>query len=385
MCFSKYGIGCCQFNIRHIADDGEILWRKRRDCPTLAVNVQPGLNGASSILPALCAAHLADGSVIVGGAPRRSDRALLDCYSAGGSLVWSLGFDSLLTQPTGDFPDESDVAHLEWWVNSVDVTPDDTIVFVAHRQTGVTPDRCEHRIIECDADGTVVASTSITAGGIARLRCSPDGDVIASRRSLSSGGAGNVRIWSADRSTYGVLSGYTLSAPIADAFARPSDGEIAIAANGPTDAFYTGRQQAGLWSASGGGQVWTLNTQSVSLATTGVRSIGQQSTGKMIIAGSLNLGGGLKYVARLTSGGVYEADLSPSGGPTEILGAARVATLPTDYLIYFGGDGVSQRDATGAKVWTHLIPTIWAVECASDGKLTVVGGTSRSSDEELFV
>lgn len=385
MCFSRGVIGCCSFNVRHVDSDGSIIWRKKRVCPALRVYNQPGLNGSPILHPAMCAAHLADGSVIVGGAPRESDRAILDCYSAGGGLKWSLGFDSLLTKPAGDLPDEFDTDHFEWWCNSVTVTPDDTIVFVAHRQTTVTPDRCEHRLIECDTDGTVIASTSITAGGIARLRSRSDGAIVVSRRSLVSGGAGDVRIWSADRSTYGVLSGFTLSAPIADAFARPSDGEIAIAANGPTDAVYTGRQQAGLWSASGGGQLWTINTQSVSLATTGVTSIGQQSTGKMIVAGSMNLGGGLKYVARLTSGGAYEADLSPSGGPTEIQGFARVATLPSDYLIYFGGDGVSQRDATGAKVWTHLIPTIWAVECANDGKLTVVGGTSRSSDEELFV
>lgn len=106
----------------------------------------------------------------------------------------------------------------------------------------------------------------------------------------------------------------------------------------------------------------------------------------MIIAGSMYLSGASRRVARLTSGGAYDADLTPTGAhSTEIIGNARVATAPTDYLIFFGSDGVSQRDAIGAKVWTHLIPTINAVECEASGKMTVVGGTSRVSDESLFV
>ena len=106
----------------------------------------------------------------------------------------------------------------------------------------------------------------------------------------------------------------------------------------------------------------------------------------MIIAGSMFLSSANPRVVRLTSGGTYDADLTPTGpNSSEIIGNARVATAPTDYLIYFGSDGVSQRDAAGTKVWTHLIPTINAVECEASGKMTVVGGTSRTADESLFV
>lgn len=390
MCFARNTIGCCDYNIRSVDQFGRTQWRRKWDAAERWIPGPP-YGGWFHPAPVLCCAALPDGRTIVGGVHRKKDAHIAGMYSPSGELLWSSGFEDL-TPPSYSGSDPDPFYDPHWWVYAAVYAGENNIVLAACRENADPPliyNIVDHRLINIDEDGNVLAYTDITNKGLHYLSAH-NGDVLVGYD--NDNGSGGAAIWSADRATYQTVNLTNFGSSWSPYFPATHDavfdlsGENIIAAHRGVLFIPSYTEK---YPLVGGDAVWRFQTGNNTNYQT-PNTVAIQSSGKVILAGPVLLTPTTgTTLARLTADGDFETDLAAIGDVAGAQARARIASVPTDALVIWWRSssalGFSLRDDEGHKTWRHAGFSPWECTAHSDGRIVVVGNTTKPSQEQNFV